>query len=139
MLIEPNIGSVTISRRSGSREKDTIAITIGCESSRTEFAELILSLEDFAKALTGQGWVKGKLKTRALDHVGKVMLTEHLEFPFDTSDWKDREERACKEVDQFVPEGWIADKHFRSQSSFGTGCARTVIRKYVTFEEYAKL
>lgn len=65
-------GRVTISRYSSSMGEDGVHIEFTDEKSRVRFATMDLTLENFAKVVTGMGEVKAELETRGLDLVGKT-------------------------------------------------------------------
>jgi hypothetical protein len=131
--------SVTISRRSD----DTIAITIKDEVSRERVCEVKLSLEDFAKALTGQGELSGDVRYGELAVVGKRKVKEPRNvtvakpvYGFADKDWaKSVLLKACQE------EGWSVDYHLGAQNSIvfnqygDTYTINYSVYKYVDIEE----
>lgn len=70
-------GALTISRthRSGDGP-DTINIRFEDRTSSIEFASIVVSLEGFAKAITGLSFVEGELTVNRLDAVGKKYETK---------------------------------------------------------------
>jgi len=65
-------GTLCISRTSSTHDADEIEIRFIDEESHVQFATFHISLENFAKALTGLGYVEGKIEYRGLNRVGKI-------------------------------------------------------------------
>lgn len=97
-----------ISRYSSS-EGHIIAIEITDSASHVAFAEIEMTCEDFAKAVTGMDGMTGDLTTRRLDLVGKRREHKRELVPFDgrcaTGPMTD-EERAA--LAPFQVDGWKA-------------------------------
>lgn len=108
-------GKLTISKTNGYNGQ-WIEISIRDENSGITFVEATLSLEDFAKAVTGQGALPTSFEVRNLRNVGLMCLTKPLVFELKgkTNEYKAQAEARCdKEADP----GWIADGYYRSQTS----------------------
>ena len=65
-------GSLTISRVTGGREPEEIRIRITDESSRVQFVEMKMTPENFARCITGLGYVEGDFEVRDLHLVGSI-------------------------------------------------------------------
>lgn len=63
-------GTLTITRTHGGDDQ-TINIRFEDRASGIEFASIVVSLEGFAKAITGLAFVEGELKVNRLGAVGK--------------------------------------------------------------------
>lgn len=109
-------GKITISRVSGGNTNGHINITIEDAESNIQFFDGDMSFEDFAKAVTGQGYLPIEFQARNLTNVGKRRETKPLVFEvpnrYSCREWA---EANCQ---QFADEGWTADPYFRSQNSF---------------------
>jgi len=119
-------GRVSFSRPMGYGN-DYISIQLECKNSNVEFVEARISLEDFAKALTGQGDLPMTFQTRGLELVGKIREQKPLVFEMpEGSDYMDRKELAKKLAQNHCDEGWKADTYFGSQSSFKTDYKKNI-------------
>lgn len=99
-------GKITISRYSNSDETDPIHITIEEVDSSIQFVDVSMTLEDFAQALTGLGFVDCGLTFRALDKIGKIR--EHKVEPIYIGDRYNFTEEESKElIKPFEVDGWI--------------------------------
>jgi hypothetical protein len=65
-------GQLTISRWKGNDDTEGINIELIDADSHVRFVVVNISLEDFAKAITGLGYVPVDLDVRGLDKVGKI-------------------------------------------------------------------
>ena len=99
-------GSVTISHPMMS---DIIHIEFTDEISQISFAEVELSLKDFALALTGMGNVKGTIEIRNLETVGwkAENKTEIIRVPA-LKDYDKLRDYARKAVKALEVDGWSA-------------------------------
>lgn len=125
------VGRLTIGRRGCVVGEEDIVIEI--EDDNLKFVKLTLSLDDMMRALTGLAMVRGEMVVSNLDKVGKVCISDTIEFPVGDG-YRDKE-KAIAELPKYVPEGWIGSTYFGSQSSFfqrdGQTWATTSIYKYV--------
>ena len=100
-------GSFTLSRMNSNQPLDRpITFRIEDRLSGIEFCEVHVSLEDFAKAITGQGGIPCRVEVRGLHLVGKRRenKTEQVfvpDGPFET-----REARAKAAVAEHEVDGW---------------------------------
>jgi hypothetical protein len=128
-------GRVTIGMVHSSNTPDYVEIRFVDDASSVEFASARFTLEDFAKVITGLGFVDSDIEVGGLDKVGKTMEHDVVEFPFQSDDYKNRDKLAAKEAKKYVPEGWVSDDYFGSQGSFfqrdGKGWARVTVRRWV--------
>ena len=97
---------LSIARTSSSKGPDTVHITFRDEASTIEFAEVRLTLEQFAQAVTGV-MVSGVDGTvRALDKVGLKMEHKVEEVPFNCWDLDRSPARAAAALKPFEVDGW---------------------------------
>lgn len=98
-----SIGKVTVC---GTGEQ-YMKITVEDELSGIEFLSADMSLEDFAKALTGQGFMPTEYELRGLENIGKECQHKTVLMPhsFDASDEDIDEAIGKHEVD-----GWIGHR-----------------------------
>ena len=105
--------SITISKDSN----DCVSLSLVDSASRIEFVDVKFSLESFARALMGQGWIKSdSCEIRGLDKVSKTKVVEArcVEVPHIGYD---RETYVQWLKDNAQEEGWIIDTYLGSQSS----------------------
>lgn len=128
-------GTITISKRSD----DKICVSIRDCASSIHFTDALMSLEDFAAAITGLAERPVELRVNGLEFVGKRKVSENREVscPIDVydrdvlSDWI---EKNCQE------EGWMVDSSLMSQGSvYRVSSGNTMLRyrvvKYVDQKE----
>ena len=84
-------GKITITRPVSS-EEDYISIQLECDNSHISFAEIKVSLKDFTRAITGQGFIPMKFITRGLANVGRIRESKELIFPVKGYGAKDQAE-----------------------------------------------
>lgn len=98
--------------------KDLVGIRVKCESSRTTFLELELTLEQYAQVITGLSEVEVEGVTRGLAYVGKTKIGERrsVELPDGLYNYtKEPVVEYLKEHHQ--EEGWTQDLYLGSQNS----------------------
>lgn len=104
-------GNITISRvNTGDGQYMEIRITD--DSSSVEFVTATLSLENFAKAITGLGYTDCDIETRRLDLVGKKR--EHKTEMVACNGWElDRKDEYAidKALAQYEVDGWIGSRY----------------------------
>lgn len=128
---------VTISRVSD----DTIRIRLRDALSGCQFAEVSLSLEAFAYAVTGVAEQEAKMSVRGLAYIGKRLITTRRSIvcPVGGND-RDFLEKWLEENAQ--EEGWILNTYLGSQGSVvrsdGVTTLRYSVSKYVDESESAK-
>jgi hypothetical protein len=105
-------GSVTISRDS----TDTVNIYFIDENSRSRFLTASLTLEDYARVISGQGNIECRCVVRQLDTVGKKKVQEKRKVKYQGKTY-DRDLMAQFLLDTCQEEGWILDPYLRSQDS----------------------
>lgn len=135
-------GSIQISSPSGMMWDDYISITIRDENAVQEFIEVRIKYEDFTKAIMNRP-SPIEFKVRGLDKVGKVRISERLDFeiPKDLDKWRDEGmielHSLAKEA---AGEGWEPSLYFGSKESFftkdGSEYARTQKYMYLTPKEH---
>lgn len=112
-------GQITISRTTSSKTGNTIRISIEDDSSSVTFLEVLMSLEDFALALTGQGYIDCNFELQGIQNVGKIRETKtelvSLANPFRATD-----EERLDALKPFEVDGWTArfqdiENHHRYQ------------------------
>lgn len=121
---------ITISKRESNKGGKYINIAIKDDVSGICFAEVKISLEDFAEALTGLGYVECKTEVRGLHNIGKekeyerasVFITDE-EYACVLADANGSGYDAAKTAlgewleENHAREGWSIDKYLGSQGS----------------------
>lgn len=124
-------GNITISRIDNWKDKPVMQIRIQDALSRSTFVEAIVTMEDFAMAVTGMSHQKIEFEVDGLDKVGRLKETMPLEFPLRGNTPKHGAIAAC-------PEGWKPVLYFNSQDSKftrdGEQWARTTAERWVDAE-----
>ncbi len=97
--------------------RDEIYIYIKDEQSRTTFLEMDLSLEVFAKLVTGLHQSDIPVTVRGLEYVGKSKISENRKVIYPGSKYDSKE--IIKEwlVTNCQEDGWILDDYLGSQGS----------------------
>jgi len=107
-------GKVTISRTTSSYGPDTIRIEIVDQGSSISFVSAVMSLEDFARAVTGFGWQSAKLEIRGLDKIGMVLETKIEQVFYDGPYFKEKALELAPVISEalqpFEIDGWKGDK-----------------------------
>ena len=107
-------GKVTISRTTSSVGPDTIRIEIVDQGSGISFVNAIMSLEDFARAVTGYGWQPAELEVRGLERVGMILETKTEQVPYDGPYFKPETLELAPQIAEalkpFEVDGWKGDK-----------------------------
>lgn len=124
-------GNITISRIDNWKDNPVVQIRIQDALSRSTFVEAIVTMEDFAMAVTGMSHQSIEFEVDGLDKVGKLKEMMPLEFPLHG----DSPENGAV---LFCPEGWQPVLYFRSQDSKftrdGEQWARTTAERWVDAE-----
>lgn len=127
-------GNITISRCTSSHGGEDIRIQLEDNNSRVIFCELKMSLDDFARAITGRGCCPADMEVRDLDKVGKIMETKTLDFLLPECPIQDRKRVAADIAKRLCSGGWVPDTGFDSQRSFtyddGRTTAHTICRRW---------
>lgn len=115
-------GKITISRYLNSDNESPIHINVQENDSLIEFVDISMTLEDFARALTGSGYIDCGLTFRGLDKIGKVR--EHKVEPIYTGEqYNFTKEQAKALIEPFEIDGWIGDEkdlqNFHNQTKDG--------------------
>lgn len=106
--------NLSISRNS----KDIVGIRVKCESSRTTFLELELTLEQYAQVITGLSEVGVEGLTRGLAYVGKTKIREHRSVELPEGLYKYNKKPVIEYLkEHHQEEGWIQDLYLGSQDS----------------------
>lgn len=119
-------GKITISRPNYSDCREVINITVQCVSSGIQFLDLEMTLKDFAKAITGQGYIPVEMEVRGLEFVGltseredatvTVTQAELKSLGYDTN--KGRSEALSDYLKKHASrDGWIVNAYLGSQGS----------------------
>ena len=119
--------NITIARGSD----DVVRIYIEDDSSRTQFLEIKLDYESFARVITGLHGVECESLVHGLEYVGKKRVTENRSVvcPLDTYD---REKFQQWIVDNCQEEGWLISSYLGSQSSVVHREGKTTLNYRVT-------
>lgn len=97
-----------IGRPSRSDQRETIDIQIIDQISGTQFCELEISLDDFARCLTGLHITNVDMELRWLERIGKIHehKTELVQFPMLFNEQKTEKQRKKDALKPFEIEGW---------------------------------
>lgn len=121
-------GNITISRIDNWKSESVIQIRIQDKLSRSTFVDAIVSMQDFAMALSGMSHQPIEFEVDGLDKVGRLKETMPLEFPIGDNTLTAAAQFAC-------PEGWEPVLYFNSQDSKfnrdGEKWARTTAERWV--------
>ena len=136
-------GAISIHRTQNSMGPDVMHLVLRDDTSRINFAEVSMTLEAFALAVTGLAGVPCEIEVDGLEYVGMRKETASHEFPIPCNVYDaNRNELARQEARRTCPAGWIPGDYFNSQDSFFTRgeqtWARCTIRRYVAKEGAAK-
>lgn len=114
-------GALTITRSTGGGKPDEIRLRLRCESSRIDFAEVTISLAEFAQAVTGLGYRPVEIEVRGLEHVGMEHERMHKAVHVGEIPWANdaREEFVTKLAAANTPTGWTWDSHATLQARGG--------------------
>lgn len=107
-------GKVTISRTGSSIGPDTIRIEVIDQGSGISFVNAVMSLEDFARAVTGYGWQSAELEVRELEKVGMILETKREQVTYDGPYFKEGALELAPTITEalrpFEVDGWKGDK-----------------------------
>lgn len=104
--------AITISRDSS----DTIRLRVFDNAASVEFVDARLTLEDFARALTGQAYIASVVDVRGLDVVGKVKIVEARKVLRPTKHERREEDEQWLRENCAEP-GWTVNAALGSQGS----------------------
>lgn len=132
-------GAISIHRTQFNQGPDVMTLVLRDETSRINFVEVSMSLEDFALAVTGLACIPCEIEVTELEHVGMRKETALHEFPLACPIYDaDIKELARQEAVRTCPAGWLPGSSFDSRDSFFTRgeqtWARCQIRRYVPVE-----
>jgi hypothetical protein len=134
--MEPVLGKITISRTHSTIKGDYITLSVVDENAVIEPIDIKMTIEDFGRAITGEGRLPCSFVLRGVDKVGKVREAKPLEFQL--PDGETGKEAARAIAKRECPEGWTPWLSFNSQFSFftkeGENWARTTIYRWVDLE-----
>ena len=111
-------GKITIGRPQYSSGKECITIHIEDKSSHIAFLDIEMKLDEFARAITGLGYVECEFECRGLKNVGKLYEIKPFTFLMPEHNYSNRKEIAEKETERVTPYGWETYTYFSSQDSF---------------------
>jgi hypothetical protein len=82
---------------------------LGDDNSGVNFVRIYMTLDDFAKAITGAASMPCEITVRALDKVGKYRLSKKVFIPV-VPDYSQRDDREFLKglVSSYETDGWIA-------------------------------
>lgn len=132
-------GAISIHRTQSNMGPDVMTLVLRDDTSRINFAEVSMTLEAFALAVTGLAGVPCEIEVDGLEHVGLRKETASHEFPIPCAMFDaNRTELARQEARRTCPTGWTPSDYFDSRYSFFTKgdqtWARCQIRRYVPVE-----
>jgi len=107
-------GKVTISRTTSSLGPDTIRIGITDQGSGIVFVNAIMSLEDFARAVTGFGYQSAELEVRGLHKVGTILETKTEQVLYTGPHFRSGSLEMAPEIAEaltpYEVDGWVGDR-----------------------------
>lgn len=121
-------GKITISKTTSNRNKKEIRIAIEDDASSINFVEARMSLENFAEALTGLGFVDIDFTVRGLENIGKTRERKTVEINLGKTDYDGLKELALSEARKIESDGWVCDGYFSNQDSFRYKDGNTICR-----------
>jgi hypothetical protein len=103
--------TVTIGRTQSTREDDFISIEIQDRDSRNRVIELSMTYEQFAKCITGLGYVDAKVRgivsAENFGELGKKLVSKQINLETTLRKYGKKEEAELRElVYASVPDGW---------------------------------
>jgi hypothetical protein len=109
-------GTICISRPPYGDGRDMIRISIRDDLSHSNFLIVEIPHADFAKAITGLGYVPIDMEIRNLSGVGKKLISEPRSVicPIDTYQ---KDAYKAWLIDNMQEDGWIIDTYLGSQNS----------------------
>lgn len=122
----------------GRNSLDEVHIRVECRASNSEFVDVVLSYEEFAKALTGLSMVDCHATVRNLGNVGKKKVIEgrKVECPLDTYS---RDVLSKWLTDNCQEEGWTLSAYLGSQTSVSRVDGKTILNysvfKYIESDD----
>lgn len=121
--------SVTISKTN----HDTIIIQLRDQASRINFAQVSLTLTDYAHLITGLAEVEGDGKYRLLEHVGKTKIIEKRCVSLYVK-FSNRGEAEQWLIDNAQEEGWHLDSYLGAQGSINCESNNTTTLRYSVYK-----
>ena len=118
MSIKELPGKITITRPMDPRvEEEYISISVKDMVSHKEVVEVRVPLDNFSKALTGQGFIDCEIKYPSQENIGKKRETKYENVP--CKDYLETEEEKREVLEPFEVDGWIGrssdlNNHHRS-------------------------
>lgn len=102
-------GKITISRWTSNKEPcHGVRITVEDATSKVEFLEVSLTMEQFALAVTGIGCVPCAIDLRGIENVGKQRETKTEQVFIPDHDLSERDKIAVAAVMKHEVDGWRA-------------------------------
>ncbi|AXN57822.1 hypothetical protein KASHIRA_01680 [Serratia phage vB_SmaM-Kashira] len=109
-------GQLSISRRDGGGVPARVTIKIRDEVSRTDFVEIEIPFDEFARALMGSAERPMGYRTKGLDVIGKERINENRKMIVDNVGYD--KDVYSKIIDRdFKEEGWKACSYLGSKNS----------------------
>jgi hypothetical protein len=110
-------GRITISSVNSSLSDDYINISVTDKVSGTEVVHVKLSHEDFARALTGQGYIPAELQVFKSDNFGKKLEVRTINVPVKLSAYGGNDISLLQEAAKpFEKNGWkLQDSEINSR------------------------
>ncbi len=123
-------GHLSISRTSSSRGPDTIRFRMEDDSSGVTFIEAELSLEDFAKVLTGLGHVSCNFELHA-QNVGKTREVKSEIVPLEDK-YRATDEQRQEALKPFEVDGWKArERDISNHHNYSDKGVKVVFTRFV--------
>ena len=110
-------GKITISRRSDDSD-DTVGISFHDEKAVITFAEATLSLEDFARALTGIARTDCVIRINGVENVGKVREIKDFSASLPGPSYKLKRGEIRGIAEEACPKEWEVFDSFNRRGMF---------------------
>lgn len=141
MITKKATGQVSINRHDGG-DTQVVEISIADASTMLPIASCQLSLEDFAKAITGISGMKGSLEVHdTFDKVGKTSTSKYINIKLTLHEYQTIANNrinkqvittiVSKYITEEVKDGWILDEYYNSKGFLGErNTVRVMLIKY---------
>ena len=124
---------VTVSRASNDR----VYIRVEDETSRIEFLDVGMTLEDFGSLITGLAYRPASGEVRNLENVGKVLKREQRTAEYPGTEYNKEIIRAWL-LESHQEPGWTIDSYLGSQTSIVPNNGRVLVN-YAVFRFVEKM
>ena len=127
-------GRITLGKYMQSSETTDKAVFMEFqdETSHIQFLRLHMSLEDFAKAILGQGYIPITYELRGTENVGMILETKTIVVPTRKYPNQYTEDEITELLMDYEIDGWMADRSaFANWHRFKDGNVEVIFRRFV--------